>query len=429
MDTELIQDKISQGIALMSEENYQAAKECFETVIDINPRVMEAYEHLGNAETNLEQYDEAVKTFKKILLLDSNYGKAYFSIGSVYVLKDDKLKAVEYFNKAEEHGYQSSQMYQIMASIFFEADDESQALRNISRAINITPFDGELRIFKARIYLAFDRFGQAIETLDEMGKILPDAFEVYDLKAQILSAQGKFEEALSTINKGCGRFPDDANLAVSKLQLLISADKNSEAYQWIDEMKKNGLYEKTHKQSGIHEATLMIKDNNIEQAYGVLSQTNEKLGGDVDILYLLTDLCGKTSKYKELLQHSEALMKLECGDFYMATAMFFHATALDETEEKEKAQKEFRLLTSKLRKMTIDNPSFYEGYLYRLLSHTKIKEYQKALDLADYIQNLYPDRADAHAFRYFIYKEMGNEIEAENEKQIAKKLNSNLDIQ
>ncbi len=429
MNQEVFNDKISQGITLMTEGKYEAAKECFEKAIEINVKSIDAYTHLGNAYANLQKYNEAIDTLKKVLIIDPNYGEAYFSIGSIYVLKEDKVKAVESYNKAEKYGYKSSQMYQIMASIFFEADDVAQALRNITRAISITPFDGELRLFKVRIYLAYNQYEQALDTLDEMEQILPDAFEAYDMKAQILMGQQKHEEALSVIEKGCERFPEDANLAVTKLRVLVEADMSLKAYEWLEVMKEKGIYEKAQKNSAIHEATLLIKDNKIDEAYNVLFKANTKLNNDVDILYILLDLCGKTEKYKELLIHSEELLSIDCGDFYRATAMFFHATALEECGNKDDAQKEFKKMTSTMRKFTINNPSFYEGYLYRLLSHVKIKEYDKALELADYIHNLYPDKADAHAFRYYIYKEMGNLVEAEEEKNKAKELNPNLDIQ
>lgn len=51
------------------------------------------------------------------------------------------------------------------------------------------------------------------------------------------------------------------------------------------------------------------------------------------------------------------------------------------------------------------------------------------MDLAEYIENLYPEKADAHAFRYFIFKEMGNSEEAKKERDLAKSMNPNLDIQ
>lgn len=119
MDTELYEDLISQGIALMTNENYAAARDCFEHAVELNPREKNAYEHLGNAYANLGMYEEAIQTFQKILILNPNEGEAFFSIGNIYVLADKKVKAIEFYNKAEKAGYATPQMYQIMASIFF----------------------------------------------------------------------------------------------------------------------------------------------------------------------------------------------------------------------------------------------------------------------------------------------------------------------
>ena len=428
MDNELIQDKISQGVMLMTEERYQPAKELFENIIRDNPRNLEAYIHLSNADVNLELYDDALEALKKALIIDDSYGEAYFSMGSIYVLKEDNLKAIEYFNRAEEKGYASSQMYQIMASIFLEADDEPQALRNIGRAINLEPLDGSLRLFKAKIYLVYNKYEQALETLDEMERILPDAFDVYDIKSQIYLGQEKYKDALDIAEKGCERFPNDCNLALVKLKVLVASDKNDEALVWVDQMKQNGAYEKVLKDAAIQEATLLIKTEKTTEALELLINTNEKLKNDPDLLYLIVDLLGTTGKNEQLLQYSDKLAKEEYGQFYYSTALFFHATALDALERKDEAQKEFKVITSKMRRATIDDPSFYEGYLYRLLAHVKLKEFDKALELAEYAENLYPERADAHAFRYYINKEMGNVEEAEKEKDIAKSMNPNLNI-
>lgn len=105
-----------------------------------------------------------------------------------------------------------------------------------------------------------------------------------------------------------------------------------------------------------------------------------------------------------------------------------HAHSLDKMGKDAEAKAEYRKLTSLLRKATINNPSFYEGYIYRLLSHTRLGEFDKALELADYVENLYPDRADAHAFRYFIYKEQGDSAKAEESKNAALKINPDMSL-
>lgn len=428
MEMEMYQDRITQGINLMRAENYEKAKECFEEAARMQPKSAEAYRHLGNAFANLGQHEEAIGSFQKILILNPNDGEVLFSIGNIYVLRDQKLKAVEFYNKAETAGYESAQMYQIMASIFLEVNDVTQALRNINRAINITPFDGELRLLKVRMYLAYNKYDEALETLDEMEDILPDAYEAYDLKAQIYCGMQRYKEALESARRGRARFPEDVNLAVTELKVLVLSDDKSAARTLLEELKSKGMYELVLKDTALHEATLDIKDQKTERAYEVLLSAHEKLPQDADILYLLVDLCAKTGHFDKTLRHSEELIKMECGDFYMATALFFHATALEETGDKEKAHTEFRTMITRLRRFTIENPSFYEGYIYRLLCHTKIGEYDKALELADYMESLYPDRADSHAFRHLIYREMGDLARAEKEKRLAKEINPDLNI-
>ena len=49
MDIERFNDHISQGIALMTEQKYEAAKKEFEAAISIDVKSYEAYIHLGNA--------------------------------------------------------------------------------------------------------------------------------------------------------------------------------------------------------------------------------------------------------------------------------------------------------------------------------------------------------------------------------------------
>lgn len=428
MSTEKYNDLISQGISLMSSENYPAAKECFEKAIEADNKSFDAYTHLGNACANLELLDEAVEAFKKALVVQPSSGETYFSIGNIHLLKDDKLKAVEFYNKAEAAGFKESQMYQIMTGIFFDANDTAQALRNITRAIAAAPLDGELRLFKTRIFLSENRFDEALDSLDEMEKVLPDAFEAYDMTAQIYCGLKKYDEAIKACETGIKRFPEDANLRLSKLKVLIEFDKIADAAQLLVEMKANGMYEQTLKESVIQESIIEIKNGNNEQAISALVKANESLGNDDDLLYLIMDLQGKTEKYADALKTSEILMNMETSIFYSATAMYFHAHALDKTGEAEEAKKEYRKIASHFRKLTIGDPAFYEGYIYRLLSHAKIGEYEQALALSDYLENMYPDKSDAHAFRYFIYKEKGDLEMAEKEKALAKSINPDLNM-
>lgn len=428
MDRERFNDHISQGIALMTEQKYESAKREFEAAIQIDVKSYDAYIHLGNACANLGQFDDALAAFKNALVVESNSGEALYSIANIHLLKDERLKAVEYYNKAEEAGFKKAELYQILAGIFFDANDVAQALRNISRAIAAEPFDGELRLFKARIYLADNKYDEALDTLDEMQKVLPDAFEAYDLRAQIYSGIGKYEEALNVSELGCHRFPEDANLALTKLKVLVEMSKDQEAADLIEKMKNGGQFDKVMKEAVIQESILFLRKQDTETTLSILQKANTALGGDADIVYLIMDIYGKSENYEETMETANLLIDMNPGEYYESTARYFHAHSLDKMGKDAEAKAEYRKLTSLLRKATINNPSFYEGYIYRLLSHTRLGEFDKALELADYVENLYPDRADAHAFRYFIYKEQGDSAKAEESKNAALKINPDMSL-
>lgn len=428
MNSEKLNDCISQGIMLMSVENYAAAKDEFEKAIQLDPKSLEAYEHLGNAYANLEQYENALSAFKNALVLDSKSGEILFSVGNIYLLMDEKLKAIEYYNKAESMGFKNVILYHTLASIFYEVNDIKQALRNITKAIDLEPLNGELRLFKIRIYLADNRTDEALETLDDLQKVLPDAFEAYDLRAQILCSLGRYDEALSISETGCNRFPDDANLSITKLRVLVEMEKDEEAFKFVDHMIEKGQNIDVIKDFSIQLSVLYLRKQDIKQTLKILHDANESLHGDIDIVYLLLDLYGKTEDYENVLKNAENLINMEPGIFYEYTAKYYRAHALEKLGKTEEAIVEYRKLTSSLRKVTIDNPSFYEGYIYRLLSHTALKEFDKALSLADYMENLYPDRADSHSFRYYIYKEQGNSEKAVIEKQKALELNPDMKL-
>lgn len=428
MDIERFNDHISQGIALMTMQKYEAAKKEFETAIQIDAKSYDAYIHLGNACANLGQFDDALTAFKNALVVEANSGEALYSIANIYLLKEERLKAVEFYNKAEEVGFKKAELYQILAGIFFDANDIAQALRNITRAIAAEPFDGELRLFKVRIYLAYNKYDEALDTLDEMQKVLPDAFEVYDLRAQIYFGIGKYGDALRVSEIGCQRFPGDANLALTKLKVLVGMNKDQEAADLIEKMKNCGQFGKVLKEAVIQESILFLRKQDTETTLSILQKANTILGGDVDILYLIMDIYGKSENYEKTIETADLLISMNSGEYYESTARYFHAHSLDKLGKNAEAKEEYRKLTSLLRKATINNPSFYEGYIYRLLSHTRLGEFDKALELADYMENLYPERTDSHAFRYFIYKEQGDSSKAEEAKKAVLKINPDMSL-
>ena len=63
MDTEMINDKVSQGIMLISAEKYDAAKLLLEDIIAEAPRTMEAYIHVQILESTMKRLNHLKKHY------------------------------------------------------------------------------------------------------------------------------------------------------------------------------------------------------------------------------------------------------------------------------------------------------------------------------------------------------------------------------
>jgi len=68
----------------------------------------------------------------------------------------------------------------------------------------------------------------------------------------------------------------------------------------------------------------------------------------------------------------------------------------------------------------------YECYLYRALSHMKLKEYEKAIEMGEYIVDLQPEKADGYMILADIYRNMEDFEKSDEYFKIAQEKNPAL---
>lgn len=95
---------------------------------------------------------------------------------------------------------------------------------------------------------------------------------------------------------------------------------------------------------------------------------------------------------------------------------------------KEEAKNELKNLVKVLRSYTISDPSFYQGYIYRVLTHKELEEYSEALSLTDYIELLFPERPDSYILKYAIYLDQNDTEKANAIKEKIKDIDPSFAI-
>lgn len=417
-------DLINQGCALMAQEQYEIALEKFKLAVEDSPKYSECYVNLGNVYVCLSDYDKAIDSFKKVLMLDKDSVEALFDLGNVYFLKNDIVSAIKYFSMAEEKGNLSADMNEIISGIYLVNGDTTQALRYLNKAINCEPLNGNYYLEKAQIYIDLQKPNEAIETLDEMNSILPDAYEPYDLLSQIYVILNDYDNAIGIVEKGIKKFPSDPNILHLKFKVLTKFGKYDEAKELVNLMKDNKLFDERLVDNTLILSEMLLKDGKNDDAIDCLEYCIKNSDEySQEILFSICLIYLKTQNFEKCIKYSEIMMENKNDLFYEATAAFYHASAKEQMGNLEEAMIEYKKITKDFRKMTILNPSFYEGYMYRLLAHKVLKEYDEALKLADYMENLFPDRVDGLVFKYVIYLDMGKEDLAEEYKKKALEIN------
>lgn len=412
-------DLINQGCALMAQEKYEFALEKFQVAQEDSPKYIECYTNLGNVLSCLERYDEALDNFKKGLMIDEKSATINFDIGNIMYLKGDIAEAIKYYNRADDCGTLTADMYDVIAELFIETQDYTQGLRFINRAIKLEPLNGEYYLEKVRIFIEQEKVDEALETLSELNKLLPDVYDAYDMMSEIYTIKQDFNNAMEIVKKGLEKFPEDENLVYLKFRVLCKFGKDEEAIRYLKELRASNKIKTRKEDFALLEADIYLREKNIEKAIESLENVRDENYSNSQIAFVLATMYLKLEKFDEVISITEKVVQNEDDLFANSSAKFYHAQAMLHSGKNDEAMKEFKTITKEFRKLTILNPGFYEGYTYRLLAHKELKEYDEALDIAEYMKNLFSDRPDGYVFKYIIYKDMGKLDEAEDEKKEA----------
>lgn len=422
-------DYLQQAITLMGKPDYEQAERLVRKALEIESRYAEAHSVLGDIYANQENFDKALEEYRKVLLIDPEYVEAYFDIGNVYFLKDELVKGIEYYNKADEKGYRNYELYRNLAKLYEQLGNEELTLRNYNRAIREEPLMAELRLEKIEYEIGQGRFLEALEALEELQGIEPDLYDAYAIRAEVLMGLSRFEEAHALITKAAETFPDDVALPVLKAKILTRMGRMEAAKKELDAIKGSESYGVVSRSARFLEAQLALSENNFQEAEGLLRQViQDGQTYDEQAQYLLMNVCYGMKEYDKTLEIAESLSQREAYNLFTVSGKYFRPFILKKQGNMTEAAAGFRKLSAELRRVTVKNPHFYEGYLYRLLCHKELGEFEKALELADYIEALDNTSTDSYALRYSIYQDMGDSEKAEEMKKIVQKINPGLEL-
>ena len=176
-------------------EKFEAAIECWNQAIKINPKYIEAYNGRGNAFIKLKEFDEAIINFNQAIKINPNYFEAYNNLGDAFI----KLKKFD------------------------------EAIINFNHALKIKPNNEQAYHGKAYALMKSFKFDEAITNFKHALKINPNYANAYNNMGSVLYELGQWEEAINCYTKTLEINPNhkDAHENLITLLTFYNPRKNS----------------------------------------------------------------------------------------------------------------------------------------------------------------------------------------------------------
>lgn len=428
MENLTVKEYLTQGSVLAGQGKYDQALAYYDKAEHENPMEIEVYLSKGIAYANLDRLDEAKAQFEKALKVNRASGLTYFHLGSIALLQGDVAFGFENYNKAIAHGYDDAQLYYSIGLLHEENGEADMAIRNYSKAIMRDAMRPDIRIRKARLLLQGNHFPEALQALDETILTNPDVFEGYHLKFSVLMQLKQYAKAEEVIEGAIKLFPKDPGFVIDKASLYIAQNKVDDALAVLTELENaEETDDAVHRRIHMEKAQIFATQDDVRAAISALEQAkalSDKNGEfDTEVIFLLANCHLSTEEYEKVLDYARQLLEKANDGYSKESARYFEPFALKMLGHMDEAMPLYKDAINEYRNQALSAPGNLDAYLLRTMCLRDIEQYDKALELIDYVITLQPERAEPRLLRVTILEALGRTDEATNE---AKTVNTML---
>lgn len=201
------QSLYSQGLGILSRDDYARAVTFFEKAAEIDPNYAEAFYQTGFCYGMLGKHNEALKASKQAAKLRPNWTETFINIGaSSFALGQFKDAAEAYRTaiKLDESNADSQYALGLTLGKLNRTDEEILAYK---RTVAIKPDHANAIEKLGLAYFKQKRYADALQSFEQLKTYKPDG-RTYNYLGESYFETGKFEESLEAFNNAVSYNPD-----------------------------------------------------------------------------------------------------------------------------------------------------------------------------------------------------------------------------
>ncbi len=423
------QEYLMQAKALIGQQKYSAAVLLLEKAEECDRMNEEIYLTKGLCYANLNELDKAKEEFGKALKVNRKSGVALFHLGNICMMQGNDAEGIENYNKAIMNGYDNAQLYFTLGVIMEEAGNDENAVHNYVKAIHKDPSRPDIRIRKIRLQIKNGAAQQAMESIDEMIVACPDVFEGYHLRFLLLMEAGKMEEAEETVDGAMVLFPNEVGFALDKASLLTAQKKYQQALEYLETIEKTmDVDENSRRDIALERVKIAARNADMEKTIEVLegmkreAQKADPPKVDCEALYMLMNCYLGDKQFEKAKENAEILFNVEQLNQFSIPSWYYLPYILKNMGKEQEAKPLYEKAVEKYRNLSLKHPGNIDFYMFRILSLRDLGNYDKALELSDYLVSVQEDLAEVHTIRAAVLAAMGREEEAKAEMKRSEEL-------
>lgn len=422
------QDLNQQGAMLLKSGNLEAARAKFDRAIEVDPMLMDSYKNYGDLYMSLQEYQNAKNSYKKAMLIEKS-GLLHFLYGNACFMNDELHEGMESYNLAISEGFDSDEMMFFMGMAYEHMHDDNMALRYFQKAYVKNPSRPDYLVKKISALVRLGNYDSANESTDELLANAPEMFDGYHIKTQLLLHQEDYETAITFSKAASDKFPEDADLLYDYAKALSLSKRLDEAIKVIDAAKAMKYFADAERSFVLLEGQIYAELNNFDKAIECCNQCislegNE--GFDGEARFMLMNLYLAEPNFEKALAQATEIVKNDAEDPYYYAALYYKPFCTRQLGNEEEARGLYKEANSIYRLTTLQNPGAIDVYLYRAMCLKDLEEYDKALEMLDFIAGLTDQIAEVHTIRADIYRIQGRKALSDEEMQKAYKIKPEL---
>lgn len=409
------EEYVQQAKMLVTAQKFEEASNYAERALGEDPMCFDAWVVKGIALTDLESYSEAAECFQKAAMIDKNASAPHYHLGIINFIQGNVEEGIKESNQAIELGYDEQDIYFNLGLVYEGEGDDDKAIRYYSKAIRKDELNPYPHLRKAMVYLNSMRYEEGLEALEELRRFCPDCYEGYHYAAAAYIAMGNSVGAEQILNKAEETFNEDADILIDHIKVLVAQGKYEEAMEKVEQGEKLAKSLEQKKQLLLCRAKVIGIQERFDEAIRLLEQaqnTGKDEENDAEIGYLLINAYLMREDYAKIKEQAEKLSILPDTNTYALGAQYYLAMA-EAKLNPDNRQNLFKKAAFHYRSLTLQHPNRIEAYLFRALCYRDLEEYEKALEMVNYVENFTSSIPSLDTVKAEILKAMGKNGQAE----------------